>query len=72
GSCALCLANVANGKMDAYWEVFTKPWDALAGYLLVKEAGGQTNDFESNLFENQGNLIIAASPELFGKIVKLF
>ena len=72
GSCALCLANVANGKMDAYWEVFTKPWDALAGYLLVKEAGGQTNDFESNLFENQGNLIVAASPELFGKIVKLF
>jgi myo-inositol-1(or 4)-monophosphatase len=66
------LANVANGKMDAYWEVFVKPWDALAGYLLVKEAGGQTNDFESNLFENQGNLIIAASPELFGKIVKLF
>ena len=54
GSCALCLANVANGKMDAYWEVFTKPWDALAGYLLVKEAGGQTNDFENNLFENQG------------------
>jgi fructose-1,6-bisphosphatase/inositol monophosphatase family enzyme len=52
--------------------VFTKPWDALAGYLLVKEAGGQTNDFESNLFENQGNLIVAASPELFGKIVKLF
>ena len=71
GSCALCLANVANGKMDAYWEVFVKPWDALAGYLLVKEAGGQTNDFESNLFENQGNLIIAASPELFGKILKL-
>jgi myo-inositol-1(or 4)-monophosphatase len=58
--------------MDGYWEVFTKPWDALAGYLLVKEAGGQTNDFESNLFENQGNLIVAASPELFGKIVKLF
>ena len=68
GSCALCLANVANGKMDAYWEVFVKPWDALAGYLLVKEAGGQTNNFEDDLFENSGNLIVAASPELYRKI----
>lgn len=23
-----------------------KPWDALAGLLLVREAGGVTNDYE--------------------------
>lgn len=64
GSCALSLANVAKGSFDAYVELFTKPWDAMAGYLLVREAGGATNDFLKMLFENDGNPIVASGPNL--------
>ena len=64
GSCALSLANVAKGSFDSYVELFTKPWDAMAGYLIVREAGGATNDFLNRLFENDGNPIIASGPNL--------
>jgi myo-inositol-1(or 4)-monophosphatase len=40
GSAALDLAYVAAGRYDGYWEGRIFPWDAAAGVLLVKEAGG--------------------------------
>jgi myo-inositol-1(or 4)-monophosphatase len=41
GSAALDLTYVAAGRFDGFWEFHLKPWDALAGQLLVTEAGGQ-------------------------------
>jgi myo-inositol-1(or 4)-monophosphatase len=38
------LANVAAGRLDAYWEQSAKPWDIAAGSLLVAEAGGRVTD----------------------------
>ncbi|HUY67828.1 MAG TPA: inositol monophosphatase family protein [Alphaproteobacteria bacterium] len=40
GSAALDLAYVAAGRYDGYWEGRIFPWDAAAGTVLVKEAGG--------------------------------
>lgn len=65
GSCALGLANVAAGRVDGYVEAFTRPWDALAGCVLVREAGGLTSDFETGLFEQMGNPIAAGVLTLF-------
>lgn len=42
GSCALCLAYVASGRLLAMYEPLIHPWDSWAGELLVQEAGGQT------------------------------
>lgn len=42
GSGALALAWVAEGRIDGYWELHMNAWDALAGLLLVREAGGVT------------------------------
>ena len=65
GSCAIGLANVAAGRVDGYVEAFTRPWDALAGCVLVREAGGMTTDFERGLFETMGNPIGAGVSSLF-------
>jgi myo-inositol-1(or 4)-monophosphatase len=46
GSAALDLAYVAAGRFDGYWERSLNPWDALAGMLLVQEAGGTVTDYE--------------------------
>lgn len=46
GSAALDLAYVAAGRFDGYWERSLNPWDALAGMLLVQEAGGIVTDYE--------------------------
>lgn len=47
GSAALDLAYVAAGRFDGFWEFYLKPWDALAGQLLVIEAGGQVSTVRS-------------------------
>lgn len=40
GSAALDLADLAAGRLDAFWELVLAPWDVAAGTLLVREAGG--------------------------------
>ncbi|MGG7466449.1 inositol monophosphatase family protein [Plantibacter sp. YIM 135347] len=39
GSAALDLCNVANGRLDAYYESGLHPWDQVAGALIASEAG---------------------------------
>lgn len=41
GSMALELAYLAAGRLDVFWERGMGPWDAAAGLLLVREAGGE-------------------------------
>ncbi len=62
GSGALGLAYVADGRQDGYCELHINSWDALAGLLMVQEAGGWTNDFLANDGLAQGNPVIAAAP----------
>ncbi len=69
GSCALALAQVAEGVIDGYVESFTKPWDALAGCVLVREAGGQASWFEQDLLARTGNPIVAAGWGLFDALL---
>jgi myo-inositol-1(or 4)-monophosphatase len=45
GSAALDLAHVAEGRLDGFWEIGLAAWDAAAGILLVREAGGLVTDF---------------------------
>lgn len=46
GSAALDFAYIAAGRFDGYWERGLNRWDALAGMLLVTEAGGQVSDYQ--------------------------
>lgn len=43
-SAALDMAYVAAGRLDAYVELNTKPWDVAAGVLLVREAAGSVQN----------------------------
>lgn len=49
GSAALDLSYVAAGRLDGYWEKDLKPYDVLAGLLLVREAGGTVTDYRGGL-----------------------
>lgn len=40
GSAALDFADVAAGRLDAFWELDLSSWDIAAGALLIREAGG--------------------------------
>jgi myo-inositol-1(or 4)-monophosphatase len=45
GSGALMLAYVAAGRLVGYYEPYMRAWDCMAGFCLVKEAGGDFMPF---------------------------
>lgn len=50
GSAAYDLANVASGRLEAFWEENLHPWDTAAGELLVREAGGRMSTFDGSAY----------------------
>jgi myo-inositol-1(or 4)-monophosphatase len=68
GSGALGLADVAAGRSEAYCELHINAWDCAAGILLVREAGGHTNDFFGGAALAAGNPIIATNDALCAKL----
>ena len=70
GSGALALAEVAAGLNDGYIELHINAWDALAGILLVQEAGGRCNDFLAGGGLTGGNPLVAGTPEIWERIMQ--
>ncbi len=71
GSAALNLASVAMGRLDAYFEERLSSWDALAGLLLVTEAGGRCNDFLAGPDAMaKGNVVLASSAGLYDPLAE--
>jgi myo-inositol-1(or 4)-monophosphatase len=73
GSAALDLAAVAEGMIDGYWEPRLKPWDVMAGIVLVREAGGVVSAFDGAPQDGKGPTcdIVAASRELYPALLQL-
>lgn len=46
GSAELDLCHVADGRFDAYWELYLAPYDVAAGAVIVQEAGGRVTDLD--------------------------
>jgi myo-inositol-1(or 4)-monophosphatase len=61
GSAALALAWTACGRLDGYWEAELKPWDAAAGALLVREAGGRVTDANGGPWQPESSYIVASN-----------
>ena len=71
GSGALGIAYVADGRNDGYFEAHINAWDALAGLVMVREAGGWANDFLAGDALRQGNAVLACTPGLRAMLQKL-
>jgi myo-inositol-1(or 4)-monophosphatase len=69
GSGTLGLAYVADGRIDAYCELHINSWDALAGILIIEEAGGWTNNFLAKDGLRKGNPLLVCTPELADALV---
>jgi myo-inositol-1(or 4)-monophosphatase len=71
GSGALGIAYVADGRNDGYFEAHINAWDALAGLVMVREAGGWANDFLAGDALTEGNAVLACTPGLRVMLQKL-
>jgi myo-inositol-1(or 4)-monophosphatase len=71
GSGALGLAWAACGRLIGYVEPHMNSWDALAGLILVEEAGGLVNDFLEGEGLMKGNKVVAIAPALRDSVASL-
>ena len=69
GSASLDLAYVAAGRLDGYFESVDKPWDWVAGALLVREAGGRVTELAPS--DPALPRIIASGPGIHGELLGL-
>ena len=71
GAGALMLAHVAAGRFDAFYEPHMHPWDALAGLLLIEEAGGRVGPYPRSSDLVAGGAVIGAAPGIFDALARI-
>jgi myo-inositol-1(or 4)-monophosphatase len=72
GSGALSLAYVAAGRLIGYFEPHMNSWDFAAGALLVREAGGRTNDcLPTAQAMVDGGLMLAGAPGIYDQLERV-
>lgn len=69
GSTALCLAYVAAGWLDGFYERDLWPWDIAAGLLLVEEAGGRVTNFEGDAVLLTKGRVVASNGWIHDRIL---
>ncbi len=70
GSAALELCGVACGRLEAYYEQGIREWDAMAGIVIIREAGGIVDRIEPpevpTRADGGGHVVVAAgTPEIY-------
>lgn len=71
GSTAICLAYVAAGRLDGFYERDLKAWDVAAGLLLVEEAGGRTSKLDGSPAELSDGRLLATNGRIHAAILRV-
>lgn len=71
GSGALMSAWAAAGRLIGYYEAHMNPWDGLPGIVLMREAGGITNDYLANQGLQNGNPVLLANAVIYPQLKAL-
>jgi myo-inositol-1(or 4)-monophosphatase len=71
GSAAIDLCSVASGRFEGYWEFGLKSWDAAAGILIVREAGGIVTDFAGRPYHPGDRELVASNGLVHAEMLKL-
>jgi myo-inositol-1(or 4)-monophosphatase len=71
GAAALDLCYLAQGSLDAFWELILCPWDFAAGWLIVEEAGGVLTQLDGSPLE-LGDIALkgANTPQLLAELTE--
>jgi myo-inositol-1(or 4)-monophosphatase len=71
GAATLDFAWVAAGRFDGFWEQDLDAWDAAAGMLLVREAGGYVTDFRGGDRAIERREFLASNDQLHPRLLKM-
>lgn len=70
GAAALDLCYLAQGKLDAFYEIDLKPWDVAAGILILQEAGGMVSDSSGKSYHLGSKSIVASNSAVHDELTK--
>ena len=70
GAAALDLCYLAQGKVEAFYEVDLKPWDVAAGILIVQEAGGKVSNVHGEQYNFDDKSIVASNGKVHQQLMK--
>lgn len=70
GSCALELAYIAAGRLDGVVILGLRPFDAAAGVLMVKEAGGKVTNFQGQDWTIWDRYLVASNGLIHQELLK--
>lgn len=71
GAAALDLAYLAAGRIDGYFEERLKPWDVIAGSLLVEEAGGRVSRFDGSPIGQSADEVVGSNGSLHEAMLRV-
>lgn len=72
GAAALDLSYIAAGRVDGFWEERLKPWDIMAGALMVEEAGGRVTRFDGSALRLRADETLASNGPLHEAMLSVF
>ncbi len=71
GCAAIMLASVAAGRADSVILTGNKPWDVVAGVLLVAEAGGRVTDYCGNVWSLDSSDLVATNGVIHDQLIAI-
>jgi myo-inositol-1(or 4)-monophosphatase len=71
GSAALDLAYIAIGRFDGFYAPNLQPWDAAAGVVIVREAGGRVSNLDGSPYTLYTPDILATNGRLHDAMVEV-
>ncbi len=71
GSAAIMLSSVAAGRADSVILTGNKPWDVVAGALLITEAGGRVTDYYGNPWTIGSDDLVATNGLIHEELVRI-
>ncbi len=70
GAASIDLAYVAAGRLTGYWEEKLKPWDIVAGALIVEEAGGRISGYDGFSIDWEAGHIVASNGKIHEEMLR--
>jgi len=58
---AIDICYLAEGRFEAFWELFLNPWDFAAGWVIIEEAGGVLGRVEEGALRLSSGTVIGAN-----------
>ncbi len=72
GAAALDLCYLAEGKIDAFYEIDLKPWDTAGAIVILLEAGGEVTTLEGRDFSFDDKVIVASNSQVHSELMGYF